>query len=252
MCDRRAAPARDPRPKGVPMSAPTRRPSFRLLIASALAVPLALGAFVSPALAADTDGDGMPNLWEKNNGLKPLVKDHKLDPDADGLTNIQEYNKGTKPQVADTDGDRLTDGDEVNVHKTKPKKKDTDGDTLGDGDEVTIYMTSPTKADTDADGLDDDFEVLECNAPDDTTPDEELETCTDPNDPDTDGDGLGDGDEEYWSLDPNDPHSNGSDLTDGEADQDGDGEPNATDEVDDNDPCEVDPDSVECEESLEE
>ena len=91
------------------VSAPPRRRSLRLTLACVLAVPLALGALVSPAFAADTDGDGMPNLWEKNNGLKPLVKDAGKDPDEDGLTNIQEFNKKTKPQVADTDGDGLDD-----------------------------------------------------------------------------------------------------------------------------------------------
>lgn len=235
------------------MSVTIRRRSLRLSLACALAVPLALGALVSPAFAADSDGDGMPNTWEKANGLKPLVKDAGKDPDADGLTNLQEYNKGTKPQVADTDGDGLTDGDEVNVHKTKPKKRDTDGDTLKDGEEVTTFHTDPLKADSDGDGLDDDFEVLDCNAPDDTTPDEELETCTDPMNPDTDADLLDDGLEDYWGLDPNDAHSNGDpNVLDGNEDADGDGTPNKDDDVDDEDPCEVAPDSIECEESLEE
>lgn len=235
------------------MSSPARRRSLRLALATALAIPLALGGLVSPAFAADTDGDGMPNLWEKSNGLKPLVKDAAKDPDADGLTNIQEYNKKTKPQVADTDGDGLLDGAEVNEHKTNPKKRDTDGDTLRDDEELATYHTDPTKADTDQDGVDDDVEVLDCNARGDTTPDEDLETCTDPLDPDTDDDDLEDGLEGYWGLDPNDPHSNGdAAVLDGEADADADGVPNAEDEIDNDDPCEVDPDSVECEEYLSE
>lgn len=233
------------------MPSSSRRPSLRLLLATALAIPLALGALVSPAFAADSDGDGMPNLWEKNNGLKPMVKDAGGDPDKDGLTNIQEFNKKTKPQVADTDGDGLLDGAEVNQHKTNPRKKDTDGDTLKDGEELSTYGTDPTEADTDQDGLDDDFEVLDCNAPGDTTPDEDLETCTDPLDFDTDDDDLDDGLEDYWGLDPNDPHSNGDDaVLDGDADADMDGVRNAEDEIDDDDPCEVDEYSAECEEYL--
>jgi outer membrane protein OmpA-like peptidoglycan-associated protein len=38
---------------------------------------------------------------------------------------------------ADTDGDGLSDGDEVNTRKTDPLKADTDGGTVNDGTEVT-------------------------------------------------------------------------------------------------------------------
>ena len=36
----------------------------------------------------------------------------------------------------DTDGDGLTDSDEINIHKTDPNNPDTDGDGIRDGDEV--------------------------------------------------------------------------------------------------------------------
>jgi hypothetical protein len=42
----------------------------------------------------------------------------------------------------DTDGDGLTDGEEVNKYGTKPKKVDTDNDGVTDGDEV-INGTDP-------------------------------------------------------------------------------------------------------------
>ena len=42
------------------------------------------------------------------------------DPDADNLSNINEYNKKTNPRVADTDGDALSDGDEVYTSHTDP------------------------------------------------------------------------------------------------------------------------------------
>ncbi len=85
----------------------------------------------------------------------------------------------TDPLNPDTDGDGLTDPEEVKIYKTNPRKVDTDGEGLPDGDEVKKYKTDPTKPDTDGDGL---------------TDAEELSiTKTNPLNPDTDGDGVIDG-----------------------------------------------------------
>ena len=65
--------------------------------------------------------------------------------------------KDAKPQFVDTDGDKLSDCDELAL-KTDLKNPDTDGDTLTDGDEVAI-KTDPKNADSDGDGLDDLKEV---------------------------------------------------------------------------------------------
>ncbi|RZM28165.1 MAG: polysaccharide lyase [Pedobacter sp.] len=47
----------------------------------------------------DTDGDGMPDEWEKKYNLDPKnPKDGALDSDGDGYTNIEEYLNGTNPQ----------------------------------------------------------------------------------------------------------------------------------------------------------
>lgn len=81
------------------------------------------------------------------------------DRDHDGLTNRIEKELGTDPKNADTDGDGLSDGAEVNQHRTDPLKADTDGDVLSDGAEVNQYKTNPLKADTDGDGLADGAEV---------------------------------------------------------------------------------------------
>jgi len=51
------------------------------------------------AAVSDTDGDGMPDTWERDNGLDPnSAADAALDSDADGLTNLQEYIAGTNPR----------------------------------------------------------------------------------------------------------------------------------------------------------
>ena len=59
----------------------------------------------------------------------------------------------------DSDGDGLSDWDEVKTYKTDPTNGDTDGDGLMDGDEVKKYHTDPLKADTDGGGTDDGTEV---------------------------------------------------------------------------------------------
>lgn len=47
----------------------------------------------------DSDGDGMPDEWEKAHGLSPNdASDAGADPDKDGYTNIEEYINGTDPQ----------------------------------------------------------------------------------------------------------------------------------------------------------
>nr|MDO8109548.1 PKD domain-containing protein [Candidatus Sigynarchaeota archaeon] len=61
----------------------------------------------------DTDGDGIPDGWEFDNTLDPLVDDAHHDEDNDHLSNIDEFLYGTDPSNADSDGDGFQDGDEV-------------------------------------------------------------------------------------------------------------------------------------------
>jgi hypothetical protein len=60
------------------------------------------------------------------------------DKDRDGLLDAEEQQLGTKDGVADTDGDGLSDYDEVKVYKTNPLKPDTDVDGNTDGAEVEM------------------------------------------------------------------------------------------------------------------
>jgi outer membrane protein OmpA-like peptidoglycan-associated protein len=83
-----------------------------------------------------------------------------LDTDGDGLTDGDEVLKyHTDPLKVDTDGDGLSDWDEVKTYNTDPTKADTDGDGLTDSDEIKKYRTNPLKADTDGGGVNDGVEI---------------------------------------------------------------------------------------------
>jgi outer membrane protein assembly factor BamB len=95
------------------------------------------------------------------------------------------------PFDPDTDGDGLSDGDEIDLHGTEVNDPDTDDDELSDGDEIEVYGTDPLNPDTD----------------DDLLPDgEEIRIGTDPLVQDTDGDGVIDGREVIYGTDPLNPN----------------------------------------------
>ena len=52
----------------------------------------------SPTGGVDSDGDGIPDVWENIHDLNPVVNDANGDPDRDGFTNLQEYLAGTDPR----------------------------------------------------------------------------------------------------------------------------------------------------------
>ncbi len=39
----------------------------------------------------DSDGDGLPDVWQKWTRTNPYVDDAGLDPDHDGVTNFEEF-----------------------------------------------------------------------------------------------------------------------------------------------------------------
>lgn len=78
---------------------------YRLIVKNA-AYPVGVLANVSITVLADSDGDGIPDIWESAYGMNPAdPNDCILDADGDGMSNLEEYIAGTNPTNAQS---RLT------------------------------------------------------------------------------------------------------------------------------------------------
>jgi formylglycine-generating enzyme required for sulfatase activity len=63
--------------------------------------------------STDTDGDGLPDVWERQHFGSLYVAGANTDYDRDGLTDLMEYALGLNPTKADTDGDGIPDAWEI-------------------------------------------------------------------------------------------------------------------------------------------
>ncbi|MCE9667574.1 Ig-like domain-containing protein [Myxococcus stipitatus] len=160
---------------------------------------LASGPHTLEVRAVDAAGNADPTPATYNWAVS-------VDSDGDGLTDGDEVTRGTDPNNPDTDGDGVPDGVEVLVGGTDPLDDDSDDDGLLDGTEdadhdgiVDEGETDPNDADTDGDGIQDGTEKgLTEPEGDDTDntvfiPDADPTTTTDPLDVDTDGGSVRDG-----------------------------------------------------------
>ncbi|WP_282049785.1 gliding motility-associated C-terminal domain-containing protein [Maribacter aquivivus] len=212
---------------------------------------------------ADCDSDGVDNGIEVTNGTDP----YNTDTDGDGVSDNTD-NDALNPcdpaqdegytgydatnaiwQAADCDGDGIDNGTE-NTNGTDPYGTDTDGDGVPDNtDNDPLDPCDPVQAEgyTNYDANNSIWQAGDCDGDGIDNGTEET-NGTDPYDTDTDGDGVPDNTDND-PLDPCDPaQTAGYDSYDAsnaiwaEADCDGDGIANGTEETNGTDPYDTDTD----------
>ncbi|MGR9116940.1 MAG: hypothetical protein ACU85E_14345, partial [Gammaproteobacteria bacterium] len=174
---------------------------------------------------ADSDGDGLVNIVEKNGWVVTITKSSILLTGVDRCKTAcsngesMSHTQTSDPLIADSDFDGLLDGEERELG-TDPTSKDSDGDGITDLQEVKgvevhnlgVIWLDPLDQDTDNDGLSDGEEA---RFVDGTFVDNELErwivrpfdkapylVVSDPLQADADFDTLVDGNEKEKGSDP--------------------------------------------------
>jgi subtilisin family serine protease len=125
---------------GTSFSAPTVAGAAALLLQEDLLQDAATLANRLLAEAVDVGAAGPDTVFGAGKLQLPYI-----DSDSDGLSNVAEIQLGTGVLNPDTDGDTLSDGDEVTVYATNPLAIDSDGDMAGDAAEV-LAGTDPNDA----------------------------------------------------------------------------------------------------------
>ncbi len=172
---------------------------------------------------SDRDGDGLADVTEQN--VTQTDPDNP-DTDGDGVPDGEEVEDGTNPRNPDTDGDGVPDGqDEFPLDPTRGNP-DSDGDGVSDDADNCVALANADQTDTDGDGQgdacdpdDDNDGVADASDAFPTDPTESADNDGDGTgdnaDTDDDNDGLSDSAEAVAGTDPLDPDSDDDGVNDG-------------------------------------
>lgn len=153
------------------------------------------------------------------------------DRDLDGLPDEWEIQVGLDPNDSDSDGDGISDKEEVGPDLSNPRDTDDDGtiDALDlDSDDDGLPDAEEGLVDTDGDGIpnyrdfdsdDDGVQDADDNCPLDQNEDQadlDGDGVGDLCDDDRDGDGISNARELEWNTDPDNPDTDGDLITDGQ------------------------------------
>ncbi|RYD34754.1 MAG: hypothetical protein EOP85_19560, partial [Verrucomicrobiaceae bacterium] len=154
---------------------------------------------------ADTDNDGLPDVWELRH-FHDLDETASSDPDMDGIPNSEELAAGSNPDLAastpsDRDADGLADSWELRYFSSLSALPSADPD--GDGENNLMEQSNGSapvhkasnSADIDADALPDSWEL------------QHFSTLAHNGGSDPDGDGFGNLQEFLAGTDPSNPAS---------------------------------------------
>ncbi len=118
----------------LPSIALTNTGNYSVTISNAVMTIVSSNAFLKVVDTLIPLNDGIPNWWKEEYGLStndPMLATNY--PPGDKLTYLEKYLYGLNPLTNDTDGDGLTDYDEIFIYHTNPLLANSAGDGIPDG-----------------------------------------------------------------------------------------------------------------------
>ena len=125
----------------------TNQGNYSVAISNVAGTVVSSNAYLTVLDPRNPFGDGIPNFWKTQYGLSltdpTLATNYPL---GDELTYLQKFLYGLNPLTNDTDGDGVSDYDEIFVYHSNPLSTNTAGDGIPDGWKVQ-YGLNPSAND---------------------------------------------------------------------------------------------------------